>query len=81
MKPEIPPVRLPSVAHFVGGFLASFISKAAPLAATFVFAGFFLYEIIEFMVLHDIVWKDIREFLIGLTLGAVALYLLLFIRR
>jgi len=76
MTERIGPPALPAVAHFLGGLLASFVSEALPLAALFVFAGFFIYEIIEFVNLHDSAWKDIREFVVGLALGAAARYLL-----
>jgi len=71
---------LTDIAHISGGGLAGYISFFKPEASFLMFIAYFTYQFFEHQeVENDDFVGDLREFLIGLTIGltiALANYLL-----
>ena len=63
------PEKLFPAAHYFGGIISTFLSTKYPVASIFLFLGFFIYEVIEFVQFKDMAWKDVKEFVIGLCAG------------
>ncbi len=57
--------------HYGGGVLVAYFSFVAPVLAVLITTLFALYEMDEQWRITDEAFKDIREFLIGLFVGAL----------
>ena len=69
---NIPKIDLPPIAHYLGGILVPvLVLFNLAILGVLIFLAFMIYEIIEFIALHDKAWKDIREFVEGLVLGSI----------
>ena len=63
------------IAHVFGGFIAGYAASEAPAATLALTWLFFKYEIVEKRAVKDACYPELREFLLGLTLGVIASFL------
>ena len=63
--------KITDVGHFLGGVLVAYLTYANPLIAVLITALFCLYELDETWHIQDESFVDIRNFLLGVILGAI----------
>lgn len=54
--------------HYIAGFITAF---APPYLAVLLFLAFTLYEVFEYLRLHDTLYLDYREYAVGLYIGSI----------
>jgi len=59
-------------AHMVIGFVAGLFTLLQPFVTTIIYAQFMIYEILEWFVVNDKVYNDLKEFGIGFAFGLIA---------
>ena len=59
------------VIHIIAGLVTALITMVNSVLATFMFVGFIIYELDEDWHLSDEAFQDIKEYLIGLYMGAI----------
>jgi len=59
------------LAHHIWGFMISIVSLVSPTLSAIMFIGFIIYELDEEWHIKDKSYKDIKEMLIGMGIGAV----------
>ena len=72
MPPRLPPCLPCKLAHYLWGLLIAIEAHVSPTLAWIMFAGFIVYELDEDWHIRDGAYRDIREMLIGMGIGAVA---------
>jgi hypothetical protein len=72
------PPSLGGVIHCIAGFLTALSCQICFILPVILYFGFRDYELNEEGHIHDMAFKDIQEFVIGLFLGTI--FLLLFMR-
>lgn len=58
--------------HVAIGFVAGFFTLIQPFVTTIIYAQFMIYEVLEWFVVHDRVYNDLKEFGIGFAFGLIA---------
>lgn len=66
---ELP--KITDIGHFLGGVLVAVLAYINPLTAIIITAMFCLYELDESWHIQDESFVDIRNFLLGVILGAI----------
>lgn len=64
-------VKLTSLAHVFGGLLTALVSIHNPVLAVLMALTFIIYELDEDWHISDEAFKDIKEFIYGLFIGAL----------
>jgi len=59
-------------AHMVIGFVAGLFTLLQPFVTTIIYAQFMVYEVLEWFVVNDKVYNDLKEFGIGFAFGLIA---------
>jgi len=58
------------MAHHVWGLVTAIIALVSSALSVLMFTGFIIYELDEDWHIHDKAYRDIREMLIGMGVGA-----------
>jgi hypothetical protein len=66
-------MKLTSLAHYFFGFLSAVMVRVSIVFTVINAIVFIIYELDEDWKISDYAYKDIREFLVGLTLGEALL--------
>jgi len=64
------------LAHFLAGLITGITSTFNLVLSAITFIGFIVYEVIEAVDEKDKAWRDIMEYMIGLYVSAIFLFLL-----
>ena len=59
-------------AHMIIGFVAGLFTLLQPFVTTIIYAQFMIYEVLEWFVVNDKVYNDLKEFGIGFAFGLIA---------
>ncbi len=70
------PFSIYSVGHILGGILTTATTVFNPVISLLLFTGFTIYEWVEQEKINDDMYRDYVEFLLGMFLTAVVMWLL-----
>lgn len=70
------PFSVYSLGHILGGMITATLAYMSPITSILLFTGFTIYEWVEQEKINDAMYRDYVEFLLGMFLTAVVMWLL-----
>ncbi len=70
------PFSVYSLGHILGGMITATLAYMSPITSILLFTGFTIYEWVEQEKINDDMYRDYVEFLLGMFLTAVVMWLL-----